>query len=55
MDLMVRGLANKLIAEELEIGIRTVESHRANVLKKMGVMSLSELTRLKLRLDGKDA
>lgn len=55
MDLMVRGLANKLIAAELGIGIRTVESHRANVLKKMGTTSLSELTRLHLRLQGKDA
>lgn len=55
MELMVRGLANKLIAVELDIGIRTVESHRANVMKKMGVMSLSELTRLHLRLEGKDA
>lgn len=55
MELMVRGLANKLIAAELNIGIRTVESHRANVLKKMGIASLSELTRLHLRLLGKDA
>ena len=55
MDLMVRGLANKLIAAELNIGIRTVESHRANLLKKMGTASLSELTRLHLRLQGKDA
>jgi two-component system response regulator FixJ len=54
MELLVRGLPNKLIAAELDIGIRTVESHRANVLKKMGVASLSELTRLKLLLDSKD-
>ncbi len=52
MELLVQGLANKMIAAELGIGIRTVESHRANVLKKIGVMSLAELTRLKLILDG---
>jgi two-component system response regulator FixJ len=52
MDLLVRGLANKLIAAELNIGIRTVESHRSNVLKKMGAPSLSELTRQHLRLHG---
>lgn len=51
MELLVRGLPNKLIAAELDIGIRTVESHRANVLKKMNVASLSELTRLQLLLD----
>lgn len=55
LELLVRGLPNKLIAAELDIGIRTVESHRANVLKKMGVASLSELTRLKLLLDGREA
>lgn len=55
MDLLVRGLANKLVAAELDIGIRTVESHRSNVLKKMGASSLSELTRQHLRLHGKDA
>ncbi len=52
LDLLVRGLPNKLVAAELDIGIRTVESHRANVLKKMGVASLCDLTRLKLLLDG---
>lgn len=52
LDLLVRGLPNKLVAAELNIGIRTVESHRANVLKKMGVSSLCDLTRMKLLLDG---
>ena len=54
MELMVKGFANKIIAAELDIGIRTVESHRARVLKKMGVMSLSELTRLHLCLKNED-
>lgn len=53
LDLLVRGLPNKLIAAEMDIGIRTVESHRANVLKKMGVASLCDLTRLSLLLDGR--
>jgi FixJ family two-component response regulator len=54
MELLVQGLANKLVAAELGIGIRTVESHRSNVLKKMGVTSLSELTRQHLRLCGNE-
>lgn len=54
LELLVRGLPNKLIAADLGIGIRTVESHRSNVLKKMGVVSLSELTRDKMLLDGGD-
>ncbi len=51
LELLVRGLPNKLVASELDIGIRTVESHRANVLKKMGAPSLCDLTRLALLLD----
>lgn len=43
---MLRGLPNKRIAAELDIGLRTVELRRANVLKKMQVESLAELVRL---------
>jgi two-component system response regulator FixJ len=43
---MLRGLPNKRIASELDIGLRTVELRRANVLKKMQVDSLAELVRL---------
>lgn len=43
---MLRGLPNKRIAAELDIGLRTVELRRANVLKKMQVDSLAELVRL---------
>lgn len=37
MELMVTGRANKVIAAELGIAIRTVEVHRARILAKMGV------------------
>lgn len=43
---MLRGMPNKRIAAELDIGLRTVELRRANVLKKMQVESLAELVRL---------
>lgn len=43
---MLRGMPNKRIAAELDIGLRTVELRRANVLKKMQVDSLAELVRL---------
>lgn len=51
MDLVVRGLANKSVAIELAISVRTVEIHRARVMEKMAVKSLSELVRAALRLE----
>lgn len=40
---LVHGHLNKQIAYDLDISPRTVEVHRANVMKKLGVHSLSEL------------
>jgi two-component system, chemotaxis family, CheB/CheR fusion protein len=45
MDYVIAGHANKEIAARLGIAQRTVESYRANVMKKMGATSLSELVR----------
>ncbi len=42
------GEANKVIAIELEISERTVEVHRAHVMKKMAATSLAQLVRMKL-------
>ncbi|SIQ30726.1 response regulator transcription factor [Pseudacidovorax sp. RU35E] len=43
---VVRGLPNKLIADELSISVRTVEVHRARVFDKMEVKSAVELANL---------
>jgi two-component system, chemotaxis family, CheB/CheR fusion protein len=48
MDHVVAGRANKEIAARLRIAQRTIETHRANVMRKMGAASLSELVRLAL-------
>lgn len=45
MALLVRGLHNRRIAEELRISPRTVEIHKARVLQKMGASNLIELVR----------
>jgi two-component system, LuxR family, response regulator TtrR len=45
MDLVVRGLKNKRIAEELDISVKTVEAHRARAMEKMDVGSVAELVR----------
>ena len=42
-DLLSRGLSDRAIAEEFGIGIRTVESHVAAVLRKLGMTSRQQL------------
>ncbi len=43
---VVRGAMNKQIAAELGIAAKTVEVHRANVMRKLDVGSLAQLVRL---------
>jgi two-component system response regulator DctR len=46
MQLVAKGLPNKLIADQLAISVRTVEVHRARVFDKMEVKSAVELANL---------
>jgi len=50
MSLVLEGKLNKIIADELDISMRTVEVHRSNVFEKMGVRSAVELAILLGRL-----
>jgi FixJ family two-component response regulator len=43
---LLEGLPNKRIAVDLDIGLRTVELRRSNIMKKMGAASLPELVRM---------
>lgn len=43
MQLVLAGLPNKLVADQLNISVRTVEVHRSRVFEKMGVKSAVEL------------
>jgi two-component system response regulator FixJ len=43
---LAKGLPNKTIAYDLDISPRTVEVHRANLMTKLGVRSLSEALRI---------
>lgn len=42
------GKANKIVAHELGVSVRTVETHRARLQSKLGIKSLAELVRLML-------
>jgi two-component system response regulator FixJ len=56
LDGHLRGLPNKTIAGELGISSRTVEIHRANLMTKLQVHSLSEALRIALAAgEGPDA
>jgi two-component system response regulator DctR len=41
--LVAEGLPNKLVADQLDISVRTVEVHRSRVFEKMDVKSAVEL------------
>jgi two-component system, LuxR family, response regulator FixJ len=45
---IVAGKQNKVISAELKISLKTVEAHRASLMKKMGVKSVPELVKLVL-------
>ena len=43
---LVEGLTNRLIAERLSIAVRTVEVHRASMLRKLGVKTSDEVAEM---------
>lgn len=51
MDMLVDGLISKEIAFDLGVSTRTIEGHRRQVLRKMGVTSAAQLVRVVLSAD----
>jgi len=43
MLLLITGMPNKLVADRLQIAIKTAKVHRAHVMQKMAVRSVAEL------------
>jgi len=52
LERLVKGQAHKVIAAELHISERTVESHRRNIKEKMKIRSLAELAQVALQHRG---
>ena len=48
---VVNGEMNKVIAQDLGISARTVEVHRSQVMKKLGVRTLAQLVRIKIEAE----
>jgi DNA-binding NarL/FixJ family response regulator len=48
-QLAAEGLTSAVIGARLDIGRRTVETHRANILRKLGIKTHGELVRLAIK------
>jgi len=49
IQLLAEGKSNKEVAAELNLSPKTVEAHRANVMRKLHLRSLSDLVRYAIR------
>ncbi len=49
LSLITNGLSNSAIAKELSISIKTVETHRANIMKKLKIRNLVDLVKFSMR------
>jgi len=49
LSLLARGLSSRETAARLSIGVRTVETHRAHLMRKLGVKSMATLIQKALR------
>ena len=49
MEMLARGMTNREIAHHLDIGVKTVDTHRGHLLKKLGLRNNAELARFAVK------
>jgi DNA-binding NarL/FixJ family response regulator len=49
VQLLAEGRSNKEVADRLNISVKTAETHRANIMRKLQLASFSELVRYAIR------
>ncbi|MCU6790526.1 response regulator transcription factor [Paenibacillus sp. WQ 127069] len=49
VSLVAKGYSNKEVAEQLVISVKTVESHKANVMEKLGLKTRPELVKYAMK------
>jgi FixJ family two-component response regulator len=54
LERVIAGKVNRLIAEEMQISIKTVEAHRARIMEKLAVDSVAELVQATMGARGGD-
>jgi len=49
LQLLAEGLTSKEIAHHVNLSMKTVEAHRRNIMQKLNMRSLAELTKYAVR------
>ncbi len=49
LQLIAEGKSTKVVADELSVSVKTVETHRHNIMEKLNLYSVAELTKYAIR------
>jgi len=49
LQLVAEGRTSKTIAAELNVSVKTIDSHREHIMKKLGIRSIARLTKYAIR------